>query len=70
MTKQPNAPINVFIHGGAWRSGNAKVAAYMSETFVDAGAHFISLDFNNVTEVERQSDDHGGASAARHRLGS
>ena len=51
-TKQPNAPINVFIHGGAWRSGNAKGAAYMSETFVDAGAHFVSLDFNNVTEVD------------------
>ncbi|HEX2229659.1 MAG TPA: alpha/beta hydrolase, partial [Candidatus Binatia bacterium] len=51
MTKQTKAPINIFIHGGAWRSGNAKGAAYMSETFVDAGAHFISLDFNNVTEV-------------------
>jgi arylformamidase len=51
ITKRPNAPINVFIHGGAWRSGDAKNAAYMSETFVDAGAHFISLDFNNVTEV-------------------
>lgn len=52
MTKQPNAPINVFIHGGAWRSGNAKGAAYMSETFVDAGAHFISVDFNNAPEVD------------------
>jgi arylformamidase len=51
ITKRPNAPINVFIHGGAWRSGNAKGAAYMSETFVDAGAHFVSLDFNNVTDV-------------------
>jgi len=51
ITKQPNAPINVFIHGGAWRSGDAKGAAYMSETFVDAGAHFVSLDFNNVTDV-------------------
>jgi arylformamidase len=52
ITKQPNAPINVFIHGGAWRSGNAKGAAYMSETFVDSGAHFVSLDFNNVTDVD------------------
>ena len=51
ISKQRNAPINVFIHGGAWRSGNAKGAAYMSETFVDAGAHFVSLDFNNVTDV-------------------
>ena len=52
ITKRPNAPINVFLHGGAWRSGNAKGAAYMSETFVDAGAHFISVDFNNAPEVD------------------
>ncbi|HYS56875.1 MAG TPA: alpha/beta hydrolase [Burkholderiales bacterium] len=51
VTRQPNAPINVFIHGGAWRSGDARSAAYMSETFVDAGAHFVALDFNNVTDV-------------------
>lgn len=51
-TKRPNAPINVFIHGGAWRAGNAKGAAYMSETFVDAGAHFIALDFNSVIDVD------------------
>jgi arylformamidase len=52
LTKQANAPINMFIHGGAWRSGNAKGAAYMSETFVDAGAHFVSVDFNNAPEVD------------------
>jgi len=51
-TKKTNAPINVFLHGGAWRSGNARGAAYMSETFVDAGAHFISVDFNNAPEVD------------------
>jgi arylformamidase len=51
-TKQPNAPINVFAHGGAWRTGDAASVAYMSETFVDAGAHFVALDFNNVTEVD------------------
>jgi arylformamidase len=50
-TKQPNAPINVFIHGGAWRVGSAADAAYMSEMFIDAGAHFIALDFNNVIET-------------------
>ncbi len=50
-TTQPNAPINVFIHGGAWRGGDARSAAYLSETFVDAGAHFVALDFNNVTDL-------------------
>ena len=52
ITKQPNAPINVFIHGGAWRTSDAKGVAYMSETFVDAGAHFVALDFNSVTDVD------------------
>ena len=51
-TKQPNAPMNIFIHGGAWRVGTAAGAAYMSEMFVDAGAHFIALDFNNVIETK------------------
>ena len=51
-TKKANAPIDVFLHGGAWRNGNARGAAYMSESFVDAGAHFISVDFNNAPEVD------------------
>ncbi len=50
--KRPDAPMNVFIHGGAWRAGRAADVAYMSETFVDAGAHFIALDFNNVLETK------------------
>ena len=50
--KGPDAPIQVFIHGGAWRAGRAADVAYMSETFVDAGAHFIALDFNNVLETK------------------
>jgi arylformamidase len=52
ITKTTNAPIHVFIHGGAWRVGSAASAAYQSEMFVDAGAHFIALDFNNVIETK------------------
>jgi arylformamidase len=51
-TKAPNAPINVYVHGGAWRAGDAAYAAYQSEMFVDSGAHFIALDFNNVLETK------------------
>jgi arylformamidase len=51
-TKRPNAPINVYIHGGAWRAGMAKDAAYFAELFVYAGAHYIALDFNNVLELD------------------
>ena len=51
-TKKPNAPINVFVHGGAWRFGNAADAAYQSEMFVDAGAHFVAVDFTSVIEAK------------------
>ena len=43
--KQPNAPMFVFIHGGAWLRGEAKNYAFPAEMFVDAGAHYIALDF-------------------------
>jgi arylformamidase len=44
-TKRPNAPIHVFIHGGAWRGGLAKDYAFAAELFVNAGAHFVVPDF-------------------------
>lgn len=44
-TKVPNAPIRVFLHGGAWRGGLAKDNAYPAEMFVTAGAHYIAVDF-------------------------
>ena len=39
---------NVFIHGGAWRPGLPRTTRSSPSTFVDAGAHFVVLDFNNV----------------------
>jgi arylformamidase len=50
--RKPNAPVHVFIHGGAWRGGLAKDSAYQAETFVSAGAHYIAVDFNNVLETK------------------
>ena len=47
-TSQPNAPINVFVHGGAWRMRQVKDYAYQAEMFVRAGAHWIGLDFDGV----------------------
>lgn len=49
--KAPNAPIHVFIHGGAWRGGLAKDNAFQAEMLVNSGAHFIALDFINVLEA-------------------
>jgi arylformamidase len=51
-TRRPNAPINVYVHGGAWRAGLAKDNCYAAELFVNAGAHFVVLDFNNVLETK------------------
>jgi arylformamidase len=46
--KQPNAPIFVFIHGGAWLGGSAKDYGYPAELFVNAGAHYVALDFISI----------------------
>ncbi len=51
-TRKPNAPVHIFIHGGAWRSGLAKDYATPAEMFVHAGAHFAVPDFNNVIETK------------------
>jgi len=49
-----NAPVAIFIHGGAWRAGAASEFTFLAEPFVHAGAHFAVLDFANV-------DDAGGS---------
>src|SRR5262249_17488548 len=46
-----NAPIMVFIHGGAWRAGSAADNAECADLFVNAGAHFAVLDFVSVNET-------------------
>jgi len=50
-TTRPNAPVNVLIHGGAWRAGLAKNYAFAAELFVRAGAHFVVPDFAAVQDV-------------------
>ena len=48
------APVGIFIHGGAWRNGAAAEFTCLAEPFVANGAHFVVLDFTNV-------DDAGGS---------
>src|SRR5437016_10597070 len=48
---QTHAPINIFVHGGAWRANRAADYACLAEPFVRAGAHFVILDFTNVDET-------------------
>lgn len=45
------APVNIFIHGGAWRGGMATEYAGPAEMMVKAGAHYVVLDFINVIEA-------------------
>jgi len=47
-TQFPNAPINIYVHGGAWRNGQAKEFAFPAEMFMNAGANFVVLDFVQV----------------------
>ena len=51
-TKRPNAPIFLFIHGGAWLHGQAKEYAFAAETFVNAGAHYVVPDFISVDAAD------------------
>jgi len=49
--RRADSPINVFIHGGAWRAGLARDYAFPAEMLVSAGSHFAAVDFNNVLET-------------------
>ena len=51
-TMRGNAPIQIFIHGGAWRGGSAKDSAYPAEMFVSAGAIFIAVDFVSIDKAD------------------
>jgi arylformamidase len=46
-----NAPVNVFVHGGAWRRNKAADYALQAEALVHAGAHAVIIDFINVEQA-------------------
>jgi len=46
-----NAPVVVFIHGGAWQGGTATEHAYAAEVFVRACAHYVAVDFDRVQDA-------------------
>ena len=49
---QAQAPVVFFVHGGAWRSGQAKDYAFFVEWMLKAGMDVAVPDFAAVTEVE------------------
>ncbi|HEY7559382.1 MAG TPA: alpha/beta hydrolase [Candidatus Binatia bacterium] len=50
-TRRQNAPVVIYIHGGAWRNGTAKDFAFPAEMFTNAGAHFVVPDFVQVQDA-------------------
>ena len=48
---QKGAPIQIFIHGGAWKSGNKSDVSYPAPVFHAAGANFIAVNFASVPDV-------------------
>lgn len=50
-TDAPNAPVFVFIHGGAWIRGEASSYSAPAEMFLGAGAHYVVPDFINVADA-------------------
>ena len=51
-TRRAKAPIFVMIHGGAWLVGEAKNYAFPAEMIVNAGAHYVALDFVQIKEAD------------------
>jgi arylformamidase len=45
------APVNVFVHGGAWRRNVAADYALQAEPLIRAGAHAVLIDFINVDQA-------------------
>lgn len=45
------APIQIFIHGGAWKSGNKDEVSYPAPVFHDAGANYVAVNFAAVPDV-------------------
>jgi arylformamidase len=50
-TRRKLAPVFIFIHGGAWRSGRSKDFAGPAEMFLAGGAHYVVPDFAWVQDV-------------------
>jgi arylformamidase len=51
-TTVPNAPIFVFVRGGAWRATGIERYAFIAETFVRAGAHCVIPQYAGVENVD------------------
>jgi arylformamidase len=51
-TKKPNAPIFVFVRGGAWRATGIERYAFVAEPSVQAGVHCVIPQYAGVENVD------------------
>jgi arylformamidase len=47
-TQRADAPIFIFVHGGAWRTTGHERYFFIAEPFVRAGAHVVVLQFDGI----------------------
>lgn len=45
------APIQIFFHGGAWKSGNKDEVSYPAPVFHAAGANYVAVNFASVPDA-------------------
>lgn len=48
---KPNAPVQIFFHGGAWKGGKKSDVSFPAEAFVARGATFIAVNYERVPKV-------------------
>lgn len=58
-----NAPVIVYVHGGAWRAGNRGQVGSMPAYFNALGYVFVSVSYSLSASVERQAREVGQAVA-------
>jgi arylformamidase len=49
-----DAPVQIFVHGGAWRNFSKDDYSFPAATLVPAGIHTVVLNFANLPEVSLQ----------------
>jgi arylformamidase len=64
--ERADAPLVVFIHGGAWSFGDKRIAAHMARHFHARGYAFASVNYRLVpgATVDQQADDVAAALAS------
>ena len=50
-TAEAGAPVLIFIHGGAWRSLTKEDSEAPAPMIVEAGAHYVALNFSVIPKV-------------------